>query len=78
MGSIETHKRSIAKAFSYRVLGTFYTCVIVLILTNELKLTLAIGVLDSVGKIIGYFVHERLWSKIKFGLKEEKRPEYEI
>jgi adenylylsulfate kinase len=78
MATIESSRRSLVKALSYRALGTCYTMLVVFVLTGEEKLSIAIGILDSIGKIIGYFLHERVWSKIKFGIVEEKRPDYEI
>lgn len=72
----ETNARSIAKAITYRVLGSTSTAAIVFLFSHKLSLSLGVGVLDSVVKIAMYFVHERVWNYIDFG--RPKPPEYEI
>jgi Predicted membrane protein (DUF2061). len=72
----ETNARSIAKAITYRVLGSSSTAAIVFLFSHKLSLSLGVGVLDSVVKIAMYFVHERVWNYIDFG--RPKPPEYEI
>ncbi len=73
---METHVRSIAKAVSYRVLGSAVTALIFFLLTGKGSLSLGAGGLDMVLKIGAYFVHERIWAHINFG--RAKPPEYEI
>jgi adenylylsulfate kinase len=73
---MESKSRSIAKAVSYRVLGSATTAIVCFILTRKLALSADLGMLDVVLKIGLYFVHERLWNHITFG--RSKRPEYEI
>ncbi len=68
---LETFKRSFLKSLSYRVLGTLVTVLITLALTKKLELALAAGVLDSLLKILLYFIHERLWTRIDYGKKLE-------
>jgi adenylylsulfate kinase len=73
---METRARSLAKAFSYRILGSFATGMIFYALSGKAALSLGAGVLDMVVKIGIYFLHERLWTHIQFG--RAKPPEYEI
>jgi uncharacterized membrane protein len=73
---MESNTRSLAKAVSYRLLGSAVTAVIVLSWTGKIALSAGIGVLDLVAKIGLYFLHERIWNHISFG--RPKRPEYEI
>ena len=73
---MESHRRSIAKAVSYRVFATMLTFLIAWALTGELTIGLQIGVLDGVTKLLGYFLHERAWARVKWG--RPKGPEYEI
>src|SRR5258706_4144995 len=68
--------RSIAKAMSYRVLGSASTALIFYVLSRDAKLSLGGGLVDSVLKIGVYFIHERLWNHISYG--RPKPPEYEI
>jgi adenylylsulfate kinase len=73
---MDTHARSIAKAVSYRLLGSAVTCLIFYALTGKGSLSLGAGALDIVLKIGAYFLHERIWAHIQFG--RSKPPEYEI
>jgi adenylylsulfate kinase len=73
---METHTRSLAKAVSYRILGSGATAFIFFLLTGRPGLSLGAGALDMVAKIGLYFLHERLWNHINFG--RAKPPEYEI
>ena len=75
---METRARSIAKAVSYRILGSAVTGLIVYILTGKPTLSVGASVLDVVLKIGAYFVHERIWNHISYGRGGEKAPEYEI
>ena len=73
---METNARSIAKAVSYRLLGSATTGLILYLLTSRATLSLIGSALDVVLKIGAYFVHERIWNHINFG--RPKPPEYEI
>ena len=74
---MESNTRSIAKAVSYRVLGSISTGVIFYALNNHnVSLSVIGGVMDAVVKIGVYFVHERIWNHVDFG--RPKPPEYEI
>ena len=59
--------RSVAKALSWRVVGTLDTLVVSYVLTGEMKLAASIASVDFVTKLILYFFHERLWNVIKWG-----------
>jgi uncharacterized membrane protein len=74
---MESNSRSIAKAVSYRILGSATTGLIFYVLTGKATLSVGAGMLDGVLKIGVYFVHERIWDRIHFG-RQNKAPEYEI
>lgn len=63
-GTNRSNVRSLVKAISYRFLGTFATIIISYILTQEVRLSLSIGAFELVGKIVLFYLHERLWDKI--------------
>ena len=63
----EKPMRSIAKAVSWRVIGTLDTLVVSYLLTGELALASSIASVDFVTKMILYFFHERIWNRIKWG-----------
>ena len=65
----DTHSRSIAKAISWRITGTLDTFVISWIITGQVALAGGIAITEVVTKIILYWIHERLWEKIRWGRK---------
>ena len=73
---METHSRSIAKAVSYRLLGSMVTGGIVYFFSGDVRISAGVGAIDVVAKIGLYFLHERLWNYISFG--RQRPPEYEI
>ena len=73
---MDSHTRSLAKAISYRLMGSACTGLIFFVLSGKPVLSLGAGVLDMVVKLGLYFLHERLWNHIDFG--RAKPPEYEI
>lgn len=59
--------RSIAKAISWRVIGTLDTLLISYILTGKVAVAASIASIDFVTKMFLYFFHERIWNKINWG-----------
>jgi uncharacterized membrane protein len=60
---IDSHGRSIAKAVSWRMLGTLDTFIISLLVTGSVKWAGSIASVESVSKVILYYLHERAWGK---------------
>ncbi len=77
VNNMETKKRSIMKAISWRFIATIITSLLVLLLTGEGTFAATIGLADTSLKFFIYFAHERMWNRIRYGL-EEKQPEYMI
>ena len=73
---MESRRRSIAKALSWRVVAMLITAMVALLWTGEWELAAAIGLADTVIKLGLYYLHERLWVRIDLG--KPKPPEYEI
>jgi adenylylsulfate kinase len=73
---MESNSRSIAKAVTYRVLGSASTAIIVFFVSHNVSWSLGAGLVDGVVKVAMYFIHERIWNHIDFG--RPKPPEYEI
>lgn len=59
--------RSIAKAISWRVIGTLDTLVISYFFVDEVVVAASIASADFITKMILYFFHERIWNKIGWG-----------
>ena len=63
-------KRHIAKAITYRMLGTLQTCLISYFFTGNFWVAGSIGVTEMCVKPVIYLLHERAWYKLSnFGLK---------
>jgi adenylylsulfate kinase len=73
---MDTNVRSIAKAVSYRILGSVSTAIIYFAFSGRAKEAAGVGVVDLFVKIGLYYFHERLWNHITFG--RQRPPEYEI
>lgn len=59
--------RSVAKALSWRVVGTLDTLVVSYFLTGEMTVAASIASVDFLTKLVLYFFHERFWNAIKWG-----------
>jgi uncharacterized membrane protein len=64
-------RRHLAKAVSYRFLGSLVTAAVVFFLTGNLNISVAFFALESVGKIVLYYVHERVWYHIGWGVEHK-------
>jgi sulfate adenylyltransferase large subunit len=64
----EQKRRSMLKAMSWRVIGSVATVAAAFMLTQDTRLAAAIGATELVTKLVLYYGHERLWTRIKFGL----------
>ena len=65
-----SHKRHIAKALTWRILGTVDTMLIGWFVTGSFSLGVAIGGIEVITKTFLYYAHERVWNKYaRFGLK---------
>jgi uncharacterized membrane protein len=66
-------KRHIAKAISYRLVGSAQTILIGYVLTGSFVIASTAGIIELVVKPIIYFLHERVWYKfIKFGVDKHE------
>lgn len=63
----ERPMRSVAKAVSWRIIGTLDTLLISYLLTGEVVVAASIASIDFVTKMFLYFFHERLWNRINWG-----------
>ncbi len=63
----EQSSRSIVKAITYRLLITAATGIVVWIFTGDVALTTTITITTTISNSILYFIHERIWNKIKWG-----------
>ncbi|MFQ5868034.1 MAG: DUF2061 domain-containing protein [bacterium] len=66
----DAHLRSIIKAISWRIFATIATILIVFAFTHKIILSLGVGAVGVVVKLILYYFHERIWTFIRFGKKK--------
>lgn len=72
-------KRHLAKTITWRIIGTIDTMILGWFVTGNPITGLKIGGLEVLSKMILYFIHERIWYKMNFGLpnrnnRNEKSP----
>jgi uncharacterized membrane protein len=68
----ESHTRSILKALSYRILGSTATGVVGWWISGSIKVGAAVGLADTAIKLVLYYVHERVWHRVKWGKVDPK------
>jgi uncharacterized membrane protein len=56
-------RRHIAKAITYRILGSITTFMISFIFTGSVIVSGSISFVELIIKPINYFIHERVWYK---------------
>lgn len=60
-----SHKRHIAKAITWRIVGTLDTIILSWIISGNPITGLKIGFVEVITKMILYYFHERIWFKSK-------------
>jgi len=69
---IDTHKRSIVKAISWRITGTIDTFFISWLITGEALLATGIAGTEIMTKVALFYFHERAWSRVTWGRKSDE------
>ena len=64
-----TFKRSIVKTISYRVIVVMLDFVAIYLFTGKISVALGFTIVSNIYTTIVYFLHERIWGKIKWGKK---------
>lgn len=64
----ETHSRSILKGVTWRIIASGTTMTVVYVMTGDLALVASVGVVDIVAKVFFYYLHERSWGKVQWGV----------
>lgn len=63
----ETLRRSIVKTISYRVVILIFDFASIYLFTGQVKVAFGFMIVSNLYTTIGYFLHERIWDKIKWG-----------
>jgi len=67
----DRHYRSVVKGVSWRLFGTIDTAVIAFFVTGNYTTAFSIGFAEIFTKVVLYYLHERVWSRIKIGSKPD-------
>ena len=65
-------QRHLLKTITWRVLGTATTVLLAYVIWGDGILSVQIGGAETITKSLLYYVHERLWYRINFGLDKLK------
>lgn len=67
-----SRKRHILKTITWRIVGTIDTIFVSWIISGDPKIGLGIGGAEVLTKMLLYYLHERAWYKIDFGVERKK------
>ncbi len=73
---MESRRRSVVKAVSWRVVATSITAIVAWVITESLQFAALIGGADTVLKLAAFYYHERLWMRVSYG--RLRGPDFEI
>jgi uncharacterized membrane protein len=75
----DTQARSLLKAASWRLTGTFDTIVLSWLITGHAGKAFSIGAAELITKTFLYYLHERIWNRVSSGREIARvQPDYEI
>ena len=66
----DSHIRSLIKAVSWRLVGSLDTFMLSLLVTGSAKYAVSIATAEALTKIVLYYVHERVWRRVRWGRLE--------
>jgi len=67
---LESRKRHLAKTFTWRTIGTLDTMLLAWLISGDPMMGFQIGLFEVITKMILYYLHERAWYKVNFGLEK--------
>lgn len=74
----DTNKRHLYKTFTWRAVGTIDTILISWIFIGDPFVGLHIGGAETITKMVLYYLHEKLWYRINFGLDQRNKRRKEV
>jgi uncharacterized membrane protein len=60
-------KRSIVKALTYRIVIVCLDFLAIYVFTHRIEVAVGFMIISNIYTTVGYFVHERIWARIKWG-----------
>lgn len=68
-----SNKRHLLKTVTWHILGTIDTMLLAWLITGNPLTGLKIGVTEVLTKMVLYFLHEKAWHKINYGLEDIRK-----
>lgn len=65
--------RHLLKTFTWRFIGTTDTILISLIIIGDFSSGLQIGMIETITKMLLYYLHEKIWYRINYGLDKNRK-----
>lgn len=65
-------KRHLAKAVTWRLLGSLDTFLLAWVLTGSPELGLTFSGVEIITKTLLYYAHERMWYRFKWGIRKDE------
>ena len=69
LSNSETSLRSLIKTITWRITGSSATFIISYAISGNLGIAGTIAVIQLTANTILYFIHERIWNRIRWGTK---------
>ena len=66
---VETHKRTVVRMISYRLTAWLFTILWTYLFTGDIGQATGFATVLHLLLSIDYYIHERIWLKIKWGFK---------
>ena len=63
-------RRSIVKAITYRIVIMVLDFVTIYLMTGTVKVAIGFMIASNIYTTLAYFAHERIWTRIKWGIEE--------
>jgi len=64
-----TTKRSLVKAITYRIVIIILDFSVIYLLTHRVDVALGFMVISNIYTTAAYFLHERVWNRIRWGIE---------
>ena len=68
----DSKKRHLAKTVSWRLVGTLDTFLLAWLISGDPITGFQIGIAEVITKMILYYLHERAWYKLNYGLSRRR------
>lgn len=66
----ETKRRTVVKALIYRFFIVLTVWLMLVVMGQETDEALGVSIISNIGWTIGYYYYDRIWLRIKWGMKE--------